>query len=151
MFKKILWIVFMAALFLGTAAASAEQNGNSCWCNIDQYGCRVTDEDGATSYIMFWSEEARQYIMGTNSAPYKLVVTHPGITGSFPLVCGTEQRISIKIPNKKEDDQCKAQLSNCQADCERADCLPEKNCIDTEVCFDYCDEAYQSCIAAVGD
>ncbi|MBQ6518139.1 MAG: hypothetical protein IJI14_05420 [Anaerolineaceae bacterium] len=69
----VLFTVF--CLVLLTAAVSADQEGNSRWCNIDSYGCWVTDKDtGGQSYIMFWSEESRQYFMGDTTEPYKNVV-----------------------------------------------------------------------------
>ena len=40
------------------------QDGNYRYCNQDQYGCWVTEEDGSRSYIMFWSEEIKNSFIG---------------------------------------------------------------------------------------
>lgn len=56
-----------------TITVSAAQEGNHRWCNVDSYGCWDIDEDGNQFYIMFWSESARAYFMGNNSAPYSNV------------------------------------------------------------------------------
>ena len=64
-------VVFFAVLVLAMLMAvsvSADQEGNKRWCNSDKYGCWVTDENGGQSYIMFWSESAREYFMGPNSS-----------------------------------------------------------------------------------
>ena len=53
-----------------------DQLGNKHWCNVDSYGCWVTGENGEHEYIMFWSEAARDSIMGPDSkAP---LGTNPG-------------------------------------------------------------------------
>ena len=67
--KKSLFVVLFAMLCLAvfTVSVSADQDGHTNWCNMDQYGCWVTGDDGAQNYIMFWSEEARTYFMGPNS------------------------------------------------------------------------------------
>ena len=53
-----------------------DQMGNKYWCNSDSYGCWVTSENGEHEYIMFWSESARDTIMGPDSkAP---LGTNPG-------------------------------------------------------------------------
>lgn len=63
--KRIATVIFaMLLLALSVLAASADQEGNAHWCNIDKFGCYETAEDGSTYYIMFWSESARKYIMG---------------------------------------------------------------------------------------
>lgn len=75
--KNKLFAVLFAMLCLAvlTVSVFADQEGNNRWCNIDQYGCWVTDEDtGGQNYVMFWSEEARQYFMGDSTVPYKNVV-----------------------------------------------------------------------------
>lgn len=64
------------------SAALADQEGNSYWCNSDQYGCWVTGEDGGQSYIMFWSEFARDFFMGPGS---KACVAKPYPAGKMPL------------------------------------------------------------------
>ena len=61
----VLFVLIIAAL--SVMAVSADQVGNKHWCNSDSYGCWVTDDDGGQMYIMFWSEAARDYIMGPGS------------------------------------------------------------------------------------
>ncbi len=68
----LFFVLICAALsVLSVSAAPREafydQDGNSVWCNKDSYGCWVTDADGGQMYIMFWSEAARDYIMGPGS------------------------------------------------------------------------------------
>ena len=75
--KKKLFVVLFAILCLAVMAVSAfaDQEGNERWCNIDSHGCWVTNEEtGGQDYIMFWSEESRQYFMGEKTEPYKNVV-----------------------------------------------------------------------------
>ena len=69
-------LAFLAVTLLAVPAF-ADQNGNDSWCNSDQYGCWVTDEDGGKCYIMFWSEESRAYFMGGKSNPGELVTEMP--------------------------------------------------------------------------
>lgn len=66
--KKVLFVL-LAILMMAvmTVSVSADQDGLTNWCNMDQYGCWVTGEEGEQIYIMFWSEEARTYFMGPNS------------------------------------------------------------------------------------
>ena len=61
----ILFVLIIAAL--SVMSVSADQDGNSCWCNTDSYGCWITGENGGHDYIMFWSESARESIMGPDS------------------------------------------------------------------------------------
>ncbi len=72
--KKMIVLLVAAILTLMFLAASvsADQNGNDRWCNSDEYGCWVTEENGGKSYIMFWSEEARAFFMG-GKAPRELL------------------------------------------------------------------------------
>ena len=64
----VLFALLIAALsVMAVSAAYYDQNGNSYWCNKDSYGCWVTGDKGEQIYIMFWSESARDYIMGTGS------------------------------------------------------------------------------------
>ncbi len=64
----LFFVLLIAALsVLSVSAAYYDQNGNAYWCNTDSYGCWITAEDGAHEYIMFWSEAARDYIMGSGS------------------------------------------------------------------------------------
>lgn len=68
--KKQLLILCVVLVTLAGAVLTA-QAGN--FCKVDSYGCTV-EEDGKQIYIMFWSESARDYIMGPGSnatvAPY---------------------------------------------------------------------------------
>ena len=95
--KLVLLSVLMAALLI-SCSVFADQDGKNCWCNVDQYGCWNTGDDGGKSYLMFWSEEARQYIMGTGSAPYKLVVEKPGSSGILSMKCGVPAPAVIPTP-----------------------------------------------------
>ncbi len=70
------WILFFvlicAALSVLSVSAAPrdryyDQLGNKHWCNSDSYGCWVTGENGEHEYIMFWSEAARDAIMGPGS------------------------------------------------------------------------------------
>lgn len=74
--KKAFLFLSFVLIFLLSAAAYADQEGNAKWCNMDEYGCYETGEDGSTYYIMFWSEAARQRIMGNLTAPYTNVVDY---------------------------------------------------------------------------
>ncbi len=83
--NKTKFFIFMlltacCLVFFGTTLA--DQDGNKRWCNSDQYGCWITDDDGGQSYIMFWSESARDLFMGPDSkAP--VVKQYPA--GQMPL------------------------------------------------------------------
>ena len=84
----VLFVLLTAVLIFITV--SADQNGNDRWCNSDEYGCWVTDEDGGKCYIMFWSEEARAYFMGDISKPGTLVTDKPNTPGG---------RLGMKSPS----------------------------------------------------
>ena len=131
MINKTLWIVLLTAVILsGTfAAVFADQNGHACWCNSDNYGCWVTAEDGGKSYIMFWSEEARQYVMGPLSAPYKLVVSHPGFSAQLSLECGIAA--TATDPQKSDQDKC-SEYKKCKEKCGSVDSCQNSsaNCIN---------------------
>ena len=66
MYKRLLIFIITAILFffIINAVVLADQDGNHRYCNTDQYGCWVTEEDGRRSYIIFWSEEAKNFFMG---------------------------------------------------------------------------------------
>ncbi len=67
--KKFLVVLFVLIIAtLSVMAVSADQYGNDIWCNKDSYGCWVTGDEGEQVYIMFWSESARDYIMGGEGA-----------------------------------------------------------------------------------
>ncbi len=114
------WILFFvlicAALSVLSVSAAPrdryyDQLGNKHWCNSDSYGCWVTGENGEHEYIMFWSESARESIMGPDSnAP---IGTNPG-TSELPLRAsksvsaanGGGDSSCVKLP----EDQCVKQL-----------------------------------------
>ena len=81
MAKKIVLLLTLAVLMLSFTAVFADQDGHDCWCNSDEYGCWVTDEDGGKCYIMFWSEEARAFFMGDKTRPGTLVTEKPDPAG----------------------------------------------------------------------
>ena len=56
MFRKIIYTALVFALLFSFSSVLADNDGRDSWCNSDQYGCWVTDEDGGHCYIMFWSE-----------------------------------------------------------------------------------------------
>ena len=80
--KKLVLMLLAVFCLAFCSAALADQEGNSYWCNSDQYGCWVTGEDGGQSYIMFWSESARDLFMGPGS---KACVAKPYPAGKMPL------------------------------------------------------------------
>ena len=84
--RKTIFILLAVMTVLTTVAAvSADQEGNSCWCNNDQYGCWITGEKGGKDYIMFWSESARDYIMGPG---FKAPLADRFFMDKLPLECG---------------------------------------------------------------
>ncbi len=93
--KLVLLTALLVTLLLSCPAVFAEQDGNSCWCNTDQYGCWITNDDGSTMYLMFWSEYARQYIMGSHSRPNEMVVPFPGYYGAYRIPCGSPAPVII--------------------------------------------------------
>ena len=89
MSKKLMLITVLFILLFSFMAAFADNDGYNNWCNEDEYGCWVTDEDGGKCYIMFWSEEARAYFMGGLSKPGQLVFDKPNTSnGRFGLEKG---------------------------------------------------------------
>ena len=98
MMKKIVFCALLLILLFTVGAVISDQDGRNAWCNIDDYGCWITNEEDGKTYIMFWSEEARRYIMGTGSAPYKLVVPHPGYTSLLPIECGSPESVKPAVP-----------------------------------------------------
>ncbi len=134
--RKFLWFFVFMFILLGTfAAASADQDGRNCWCNIDEYGCRITGDDGGVIYIMFWSEEARQYIMGAGSAPYDLVVEKPSQSGILALKCGIPS--PVIIPTAGPDEKPQEPAYDCSG-------------FKYEVCFRDCDAEFNECQAYAG-
>ncbi|MBQ6505610.1 MAG: hypothetical protein IJI57_17015 [Flexilinea sp.] len=74
-------IIIICLLVTLVSHVSADQEGNDNWCNIDSYGCWVTNEDNGKDYLMFWSESARQYFMGDSTPPYTNVVDYSAYIG----------------------------------------------------------------------
>lgn len=151
--RKFLWFFVFMFILLGTfAAASADQDGRNCWCNIDDYGCRITDEDGGVIYIMFWSEEARQYIMGAGSAPYDLVVEKPAQSGILALKCGSPASVIIKTAGPDEKPQEPANecdgLKDCYEVCANSfsECLYQYQFEEYQQCDDANDTCYHKCV-----
>lgn len=102
--KKTLCILFaVMAILCAAAVVYADQEGSSCWCNNDQYGCWITGEKGERSYIMFWAESARDYIMGKGSnAP----IVEKYSKGNLPLECGiVRSTVVVSAPAAGSTDQ----------------------------------------------
>ena len=74
--RTFFFILLILLSLLLVIPVTADQEGNANWCNIDEYGCYETSDDGSIYYIMFWSEPARQRIMGNLTAPYTNVVDY---------------------------------------------------------------------------
>ena len=74
-----------------------DQNGNDRYCNRDQYGCWVTEEDGRRSYIMFWSEEAKNFFIGKDKTA---VVCDPleNYSGRMPTDIGSVSPVDTVSP-----------------------------------------------------
>lgn len=98
MAKKIILLLTLAVLMLSFTAVFADQDGHDCWCNSDEYGCWVTDEDGGKCYIMFWSEEARAFFMGDKTRPGTLVTEKPDSAG------GRFKMDPVKGPKNYKDE-----------------------------------------------
>lgn len=87
MLKKLLFVGMILMLMVSFTAVLADQDGNTCWCNVDKDGCWGTNAEGEKNYIMFWTEEARRFYMGDSTAPYANVVDRAeGAT--LGLFCG---------------------------------------------------------------
>ena len=66
--KKVLFVLFAVLMMaVMTVSVSADQDAYDRFCNMDQYGCWNTNDEGGKDYIMFWSESARDYFMGPGS------------------------------------------------------------------------------------
>ena len=122
MTKKLLFVVLFTMLFLValTVSVSADQDGNSCWCNNDQYGCWITGEKGGRNYIMFWSESARDYIMGKGS---KAPIVEKYSKSKLPLECGiVRSTVVVAAPAAGGDgggqqDVCHMTGEQCDKEC----------------------------------
>ncbi len=150
MLKKCVFAALVLTMLFSFCTVFADQDGNNCWCNIDDYGCWNTGEDGGKSYIMFWSEESRQYIMGTGSAPYKFVVEKPGSSNILRMKCGSPAPVVIPIaaPNGPKYDcsnfdldicgnKCTQGLGPCNYNCSTADCVHQCS-VNTTNCLMQC-------------
>ena len=166
MLKKCVFAALvLTMLLLSFCTVFADQDGNNCWCNIDDHGCWNTGEDGGKSYIMFWSEESRQYIMGTGSAPYKFVVEKPGSSNILGMKCGSPAPVVIPPAASGTaasgtpanacsnfifqdcEDACENNLQSCQLACR-----DDVNCRNLNLCFNklrdctaQCENQYNYC------
>ena len=131
MTKRMLIAALFTMLFLAalTVSVSADQDGNSCWCNNDQYGCWITGETGGRDYIMFWSESARDYIMGKGS---KAPIVEKYSKSKLPLECGiVRSQVVITAPadstpvddDQEQTDAC--DYDKCVQDCNQYGTAPE--------------------------
>ena len=89
--NKVLFALFaVMMLAVLTTVVSADQDAYERYCNIDQYGCWNTGDNGAKDYIMFWSESSRAYFMGPDSnAP---VSPQPAPSGRLPMGSGKPEK-----------------------------------------------------------
>ena len=151
MLKKLVFAVVMITLMLSFCSVFADQDGRNCWCNIDKDGCWITGDDGGKIYIMFWSEESRQYIMGTHSAPYELVTVKPESLKILLLKCGTAVPVIYSgASNTDQTDPKEPDTGSPQCDRSNAyySCIEDCNLKDgLTSCFDQCDENYPGCIS----
>ena len=149
MLKKLVFAVVMISLMLSFCSVFADQDGRNCWCNIDKDGCWITGDDGGKIYIMFWSEESRQYIMGTHSAPYELVTIKPENSKILSLKCGTVSPVIFTgASNTGQTDPEDTDTGGPQ--CDRIDdyyiCV--NDCHETvggTSCFEECEKKYPGC------
>jgi hypothetical protein len=139
-------VLIIAALSVMSVSAAPrgryyDQMGNKYWCNVDSYGCWVTNENGGKDYIMFWSEASAEAIMGPNSgAP---IGTNPG-TQELPLQApkpanvakaGLKGKTCESWEEKQADGSCKQvkcsdeQVAVCEKD------WAERKCQKTEAMF----------------
>ena len=97
--KNTLFVVLFAVLMMAvlTLSVSADQVGNKRWCNIDQYGCWVTEENGGQSYIMFWSESSCEYFMGK---PCNATIAPRLPGGEMPLEAAPESPAPDAAPKE---------------------------------------------------
>ena len=92
MLRKFVFVGMILVLMASFSVVLADQDGNTCWCNVDKDGCWVTNEEGGKDYIMFWSEESRKFFMGDSTAPYTSVVSKAeGAT--LGLLCGVPETV----------------------------------------------------------
>lgn len=82
MLRKLVFVGMILVLMASFTAVLADQDALDRYCNSDQYGCWVTNEEGGQDYIMFWSESARELFMGPGS---NAVVADPVPAGKMSL------------------------------------------------------------------
>ncbi len=87
MLKKLVFVGMILVLMVSFSVVLADQDGNTCWCNVDKDGCWVTNEEGGRDYLMFWSEASRKFFMGDITAPYTNVVSMAD-GARLGLLCG---------------------------------------------------------------
>ena len=130
MAKKMLLAVLFAVMLLAalTVSVSADQEGTSCWCNNDQYGCWITGEKGGRDYIMFWSESARDSIMGKGS---KAPIVDRYFAGKLPLECGIAQSAEPKSAEPKSAGPSCTEGEICSKDVGNGTCSGtyDANCV----------------------
>ncbi len=151
MMKKVVFAAMVLTLLLSFCTVLADQDGRNCWCNIDEYGCWITGEDGGKNYIMFWSEEARLYIMGSGSAPYKYVVAKPGGAGMLPMECGSPAPVVGAAAKQQEppydcDNFSERECSQKCHDTYMKPCIDSIECLEkTKACDMECDAQEEYC------
>ena len=144
----LFFVLIIAALSVLSVSAAPrdryyDQMGNKHWCNSDSYGCWITGENGEHEYIMFWSEAARDSIMGPDSkAP---LGTNPG-TSELPLLPpkpakttsggGTIQCDDKQYQSEKKDcdNQCSGNVNVKSFSCTNTDASASSPCGCTCTC-----------------
>ena len=117
----LFFVLIIAALSVLSVSAAPrdryyDQMGNKYWCNSDSYGCWVTGENGEHEYIMFWSESARDAIMGPGSkAP---LGTNPG-TSELGLIAPKPAKSTSDGGDSKPTSPCNKTASGCLAECKQ--------------------------------
>ncbi len=71
-FMALLFVVIIAVLSVMSVSAAPgghyiERTSLKPICTSDAYGCRTTDENGESKYLMFWTDASRAKIMGPGS------------------------------------------------------------------------------------
>ena len=138
MLKKAFLLVLLCILIFGAVSAvSADQYGEEQYGFSDRYGVYVYDIDGNQIYLWFWSEWARQQIMGDLTAPGDHVMERPA---SAP-----DGKFSLGFA--KPESKAAAASGDCQLVCEcsfikgnRTESYGSvKSCASTDdLCNDFC-------------
>ena len=104
--RLLVVLVVLVIAAMSVMAVSADQNGNSHYCTVDSYGCWVTGENGGHDYIMFWSEAAREFIMGPGSnAPLGILPEESGMSMDAPLVEVVKEEKEEEQKEQKQEEQ----------------------------------------------